>query len=199
MGPVWCYWAFPMEQLCGALGRANLNPRYPFVSMDCRVLEVAQLAQIKYMYNLFEMLDLGDHTQALAKGTCYSAYPASIFVRPRCVIMLNSSLARQLGSYIGEMYDVDSKAVERHIKGRKFNVWAKMQLTCDMNGLKMVTGHAFMPDTETPRRDTTYIKVFSFHCGYLKSPLILSLSLCSMFSSGTVQSVDGPSMLQKAP
>ncbi|KAG8711449.1 hypothetical protein FRC11_002757 [Ceratobasidium sp. 423] len=80
MGPVWCYWAFPMERFCGALVRANLNPRFPYASLDCRVLEVVQLAQIKLMYNLFKTLDLGDRKHALAKGTHYPKYPHSIFV-----------------------------------------------------------------------------------------------------------------------
>jgi hypothetical protein len=80
MGPVWCYWAFPMEHFCGVLGRANLNPCFPFISLDRRVLEVAQLSQIKYMYNLFETLDLGDRKHTLATGMHYPEYPRSIFV-----------------------------------------------------------------------------------------------------------------------
>jgi hypothetical protein len=159
MGPVWCYWAFPMEHFCGALGRANLNPCFPFVSMDRRVLEVAQLAQIKYMYNLFETLDLGNRKLAMATGTRYAAYPDSIFVRPRRVITVDGALARQLGAYIGDMYDVDSKAVERRVKDRRLDAWGKMQQTTEGEGLDIITGHSLMPDTETARRDASFVKV----------------------------------------
>lgn len=168
MGPVWCYWAFPMERFCGAVGRANLNPRYPFVSLDRRVLEVAQLAQIKYMYNLFETLDLGDHKNTMAKGTRYPAYPHSIFVRPRRAITVNSSLAKQLGAYLGDMYDVDSKAVERRIRGRVFDVWGKMQKTTESDGLDIITGYSLMPDTLAPRRDATFVKVSVFRAVSVK-------------------------------
>jgi hypothetical protein len=159
MGPVWCYWAFPMERFCGALGRANLNPHFPFVSMDRRVLEVAQLAQIKYMYNLFDSLDLSDGKHAIATSTRYPEYPHSVFVRPRRIITVNGPLAKQLGAYIGDMYDINPKDVERRIKGRGFNAWGKMQKILGHDGLDIITGHSLMPDTETLRRDATFVKV----------------------------------------
>jgi hypothetical protein len=80
MGPVWCYWTFPMEWFCSALGWANLNLCFPFVSMDRRVLEVVQLMQIKCIYNLFETLDLGGYKSTIAKGLCYPTYLHSVFV-----------------------------------------------------------------------------------------------------------------------
>jgi hypothetical protein len=159
MGPVWCYWAFPMEQYCGALGRANLKPRFPFVSLNRRVLEVAQLAQIKSIYHLFETLDLGHHKQATATGSHYPAYPHTIFVRPHRVITINTPLAKQIGTYLGNLYNVDPKVVERCIMGQKFDAWGKMQQTIKGEGLDIISGHAFLPDTETPRRDATYVKV----------------------------------------
>jgi hypothetical protein len=162
MGPVWCYWAFPMERFCGALGRTNLNPHFPFITMDRRVLEAAQVAQIKYMYSLSETLDLGDHKHAMANGTHYPEYPHSIFVRPRRVVTVDGALARQLGAYIGAMYDVDPKAVERRVKGHRFDAWGKMQQTTGADALDMITGYALMPDTETPRRDATFVKVKYF-------------------------------------
>ncbi|CAE7076308.1 unnamed protein product [Rhizoctonia solani] len=161
MGPVWCYWAFPMERFCGALGRANLNPRFPFASMDRRVLEVAQLAQIKCIYNLFEALDLGDRKHAIARGVHYPEYPDSVFVRPRRTITVNVTLSQELGTYIGNLYEVDSKAIERRVKGRNFDAWGKMQQTTNVDKPEMITGHSFMPDTETPRRDATFVKYVS--------------------------------------
>ncbi|CCO36635.1 hypothetical protein BN14_10777 [Rhizoctonia solani AG-1 IB] len=60
MGPVWAYWAFPMERFCGALARASKSQRYPYSSLNCCVLQTLQLLQIKHMYNLTEQLDLED-------------------------------------------------------------------------------------------------------------------------------------------
>ncbi|KAF8599811.1 hypothetical protein BDV93DRAFT_411994, partial [Ceratobasidium sp. AG-I] len=50
MGPVWCYWAFPMECFCGALARAGKSRRFPWASLNRHVLEVAQLSQLKLIY-----------------------------------------------------------------------------------------------------------------------------------------------------
>ncbi|KAG8686434.1 hypothetical protein FRC11_008958, partial [Ceratobasidium sp. 423] len=158
MGPVWCYWAFPMEWFCGALGRTNLNPCFPFVSMDWRVLEVAQLVQIKYMYNLFETLDLGDCKHVTARGESYPKYPHAIFVQPSRVITVNAPLTKQLGVYIGDMYGVDPKTTVSQIKGRWLSAWGKMQQTANKDGLEMITGHALMPGTETPHCNTTFVK-----------------------------------------
>lgn len=58
MGPVWCYWAFPMERYCGRLKRAVRSRRHPYGSLDRYVLEDAQLTQIKAFYNLTEELAL---------------------------------------------------------------------------------------------------------------------------------------------
>ncbi|KAF8599740.1 hypothetical protein BDV93DRAFT_428658, partial [Ceratobasidium sp. AG-I] len=56
MGPVWCYWAFPMERFCGAIARANKSRRYPYSSINRRVLQLSQLSQIKLTYGLTEEL-----------------------------------------------------------------------------------------------------------------------------------------------
>lgn len=58
MGPVWCYWAFPMERYCGRLKPAIRSRRCPYSSLNRYVLEDAQLTQIKAFYNLAEELSL---------------------------------------------------------------------------------------------------------------------------------------------
>jgi hypothetical protein len=57
-GPVWCYWAFPMERYCGALQPAIRSRRFPYASLDRYVTENAQLTQIKVVYNISEELAL---------------------------------------------------------------------------------------------------------------------------------------------
>lgn len=50
-GPVWAYWAFPMERFCGLLQPAIRSRRYPYPSMDTYVVATAQLALIKLKFN----------------------------------------------------------------------------------------------------------------------------------------------------
>lgn len=66
MGPVWCYWAFPMERYCGKLLHAIRSRRYPYPSLDRFVTEDAQLTQIQVMYNLFDELSLKRSRQVAA-------------------------------------------------------------------------------------------------------------------------------------
>ncbi|KAG8756115.1 hypothetical protein FRC11_005538, partial [Ceratobasidium sp. 423] len=129
--------------------------------MDQHVLEVVQLAQIKYMYNLFETLDLGNCKHVTARGESYPEYPHAIFVQPSHVITVNAPLAKQLGAYIGDMYGVDPKTTASQIKGRWLSAWGKMQQMANKDGLEMIMGHALMPDTETPHRNATFVKYIS--------------------------------------
>ena len=57
-GPMWAYWAFPMERYCGSLVPAVRSRRFPFPSIDRYVTEVAQLAQVKINHHLHETLAL---------------------------------------------------------------------------------------------------------------------------------------------
>lgn len=58
MGPVWCYWAYPMERYCGRLQPAIKSRRFPYASLDRYAVELSQLTQIQLRYNLAEELSL---------------------------------------------------------------------------------------------------------------------------------------------
>ncbi|RXW12674.1 hypothetical protein EST38_g13181 [Candolleomyces aberdarensis] len=58
LGPVWVYWAFPMERFCGRLARFIRSRRFPFSNLDNQVLAHAQMTQIKNHYNLHTELSL---------------------------------------------------------------------------------------------------------------------------------------------
>jgi hypothetical protein len=51
-GPVWCYWAFPMDRYCGSPQPGIRSLRFPWVSIDRYLIETAQLTQIKTIYNI---------------------------------------------------------------------------------------------------------------------------------------------------
>ena len=55
-GPMWAYWAFPMERYCGSLLPAIRSRRFPFPGIDRYVTEVAQLTQIKMNHCLHNAL-----------------------------------------------------------------------------------------------------------------------------------------------
>jgi hypothetical protein len=55
-GPMWAYWAFPMERYCGSLTPAIRSRRFPFPSLDRYITELAQLTQIKMFHQLQDAL-----------------------------------------------------------------------------------------------------------------------------------------------
>jgi hypothetical protein len=58
MGPVWRYWAFPMEHYCGLLQPAIRSCCFPYALIDKFVIENAQVPQIKVVYNKSKELTL---------------------------------------------------------------------------------------------------------------------------------------------
>ena len=63
-GPVWAYWAFPMERYCALLqGAVAKSRRHPYETLNRFVLEEAQLTQIKMQYNISDELDLDPLTE----------------------------------------------------------------------------------------------------------------------------------------
>jgi hypothetical protein len=57
-GPIWAYWAFPMERFCGELKMAIKSRRFPYSAIDNHLVAVAQLTQIKLRYNCVQELSL---------------------------------------------------------------------------------------------------------------------------------------------
>ncbi|TRM55459.1 hypothetical protein BD626DRAFT_358155, partial [Schizophyllum amplum] len=50
MGPVWAYWAFPMERYCGRLQTGLRNRRFPWSSLNEYVIAAARLDQVKLRF-----------------------------------------------------------------------------------------------------------------------------------------------------
>jgi hypothetical protein len=57
-GPVWTYWAYPMERHCNTLLQAIKSRRHPYTSISSFVTATAQLDQIRLVYDLHETLCL---------------------------------------------------------------------------------------------------------------------------------------------
>jgi len=79
-GPVWAYWAFPMERYCGALQPAIKSRRYPYPSIDAHVVASAQLTQVKLRFNLEDKLSLRPPKNDTIRGA---------FIHPACEWLVN--------------------------------------------------------------------------------------------------------------
>jgi len=58
MGPVWAYWAFPMERHCGDILRNIRSRRFPYANINKYVASHAQLMHITLLYGLHGKLSL---------------------------------------------------------------------------------------------------------------------------------------------
>ena len=59
-GPVWCYWAFPMERYGGHIVKPGItNYRFPYSSLDQYLLRKTRLHQLGIIYGITEQLKLG--------------------------------------------------------------------------------------------------------------------------------------------
>lgn len=62
-----------MERFCGSLLPAIKSRRHPWASIDRRILELAQLFQIKAIYSLSTALDLRCRRKIEKSGTVLAA------------------------------------------------------------------------------------------------------------------------------
>jgi len=58
MGPVWAYWAFPMERYCGDIGRNIKSRRFPYATINKYITSQAQLTHVTLLYGLHDKLSL---------------------------------------------------------------------------------------------------------------------------------------------
>ncbi|KZO91287.1 hypothetical protein CALVIDRAFT_489305, partial [Calocera viscosa TUFC12733] len=49
-GPVWAYWAFPMERYCGQLQSAVTGRLNPYPGIDRHIRQLCQWEQLKLKY-----------------------------------------------------------------------------------------------------------------------------------------------------
>ncbi|TFK19795.1 hypothetical protein FA15DRAFT_682829 [Coprinopsis marcescibilis] len=63
MGPMWVYWAFPMEQYCLKLSRAITSRRFPWSNLSNRVTATAQLTEIGQRYGCLQEISFKKRLQ----------------------------------------------------------------------------------------------------------------------------------------
>ncbi|QRV97963.1 Transposase family Tnp2 protein [Ceratobasidium sp. AG-Ba] len=158
MGPVWCYWAFPMERLCGSLLRANKSRRFPYSSLDHRVLQIAQLAQLKLIYGLREHLNIDRRRMTVVSGTKYDGNPDLVFAEPRRELRLSRSTRRKVAAYIGAYLGIDPVIVRNAIAKRRFVQWGRMQQVDHNGGGDLIRAHAISPSCNHTSRDASFVK-----------------------------------------
>lgn len=59
VGPVSCYWAYPMERFCSFIGASVKSRRFPYANIARRIRDTAQIRVAKELYNLHDVISFG--------------------------------------------------------------------------------------------------------------------------------------------
>ncbi|KAJ7168417.1 hypothetical protein C8R43DRAFT_1085761 [Mycena crocata] len=167
MGPSWCYWAYPMERFCGSLLPAIKSRRYPWASIDRRILELAQLFQIKAIYSLSKTLDLRRH-------------PHCVLIHPREVRPISGALRKQISSYLASLYNVTTQQILPLILS-PLEHWGKIQ---------WLEGGDMMHASELGKhgtRDMTYVQFNDDKYGQLRLLLVVKLEPSEVLQTSTTK------------
>lgn len=65
-GPVWTSWCFIMERMCFNIKNSLTSRLHPYGTLNQQVKREAQLATIKFRYDMFEELNLNGDTETTA-------------------------------------------------------------------------------------------------------------------------------------
>ncbi|KAJ7771163.1 hypothetical protein DFH07DRAFT_866511 [Mycena maculata] len=156
-GPVWAYWAFPMERFCGQLQPCIKSRRFPFASIDGYVVATVQLGIIK-VKNAID-LRLGPPKLNLAKGYfSHSSYPTCVLLPPHENLDSNSldpGLVQKIAICLSTRYDQNMATICKYFKPENVQQWAKIER---LEGGDCMLASAMIHAEPEDRRDATYVR-----------------------------------------
>ena len=192
MGPVWAYWAFPMERFCGKLLRCIKSRRHPFANIDSYITAVAQLDQIKNRYNAHNQLDLlpqkVGNSREFAFEECKCFCPCSKLVIIHAHIYIHSldpmlvlGYPRQIHTTISQgllskiivtlvtRYNTTRTIIKRHLSVQDIEIWGKIRR---LDGGDTMRAAAVGRANAEDKRDASYVRVSVLFCFLLPSFLL---------------------------
>ncbi|KAJ7588304.1 hypothetical protein C8J56DRAFT_786059, partial [Mycena floridula] len=147
-GPVWCYWAFPMERYCGVLQPAIKSRRHPFASLDRFVVEDSQLTQIKTVYDKVEALSL--------KPPPAKPNPTCRLLPPRAPERPDVSTLKPLIGALATRFNVTVNIIRTALKDAMIEEWGRVQRIDSAAG--DVIRSSSLGTIREDSRDATYVR-----------------------------------------
>ncbi|KAJ7029445.1 hypothetical protein C8F04DRAFT_962791 [Mycena alexandri] len=141
VGPVWAYWAFPMERFCGRLQPCIKSRRFPFASIDGHVVATAQLAIIKVQHGCDDAIHQPD--------------PTCVLLPPhRTNAPLTTPLENRIAIALATRFDTNVATIKKYFKPSEVDQWAKVERLDD--GDRMLASS--MVSSMEDRRDATFVR-----------------------------------------
>ncbi|EKM79778.1 hypothetical protein AGABI1DRAFT_91151 [Agaricus bisporus var. burnettii JB137-S8] len=171
-GPVWTYWAFPMERHCNALLPSIRSRRHPYASISAFVTAMAQLHQIRLKYNVHLELCLSPEVEKFSRNAFVSdSYPSYKLHQPRRLEVISLHLQDKFYAALATRFE-KTKAVIQAIVDLNKPITQYGRITCLGGGdtiyVQMVDKYA-----RYQNRRSEYVKRTFF--GQAKRVLVLDL------------------------
>ncbi|TFK58699.1 hypothetical protein BDN72DRAFT_781697 [Pluteus cervinus] len=156
-GPVWTYWAFPMERFCGFLQPSIKSRRFPFANIDNYVVSSAQLTQIKNRYNLYNELLLKPAVTAISRRE-YSvpAYQTCVLLPPRVKSPeLPVGIIEKIVVSLATRYNVSMAKSRKHFSIKNLQLFGRVER---LDGGDIMTASLVKKSTAEDRRDASFVR-----------------------------------------
>ncbi|KAL4243606.1 hypothetical protein ABKN59_011880 [Abortiporus biennis] len=145
-GPVWAYWAFPMERYCGWLQPSISSRYFPYASLNWFVLDNSRLRHIKLIYDIEEKLQLGPPKVDQGKSyvdysTCTTHYPY------HQSISLTPELKQKILNHLTLRFSV-SPMVAKAALPEDFEEWGKIRIFNDGDLIRTARLQSQREDTQ---------------------------------------------------
>ncbi|KAF7783322.1 hypothetical protein Agabi119p4_2698 [Agaricus bisporus var. burnettii] len=157
-GPVWTYWAYPMERHCNTLLPSIRSRRHPYASINAFVVATAQLDQICLTYNLYKELSLSllreDEETASIHIMTHNSYPSYKLYPPKRVELISPPLRAKIYSTLATRFNMTLTTIQAVI--------SLDQPILQFGKVVRLEGDRMMADdlsqSREDTRDATYIK-----------------------------------------
>ncbi|XP_006464005.1 hypothetical protein AGABI2DRAFT_145161 [Agaricus bisporus var. bisporus H97] len=118
-GPVWTYWAYPMERHCNTLLPSIRSRRHPYASINAFVVATAQLDQICLTYDLYKELSLSlleeNEETASIHILTHDSYPSYKLYPPKRVELISPSLRAKIYATLATRLNTTSTIIQAAI------------------------------------------------------------------------------------
>jgi hypothetical protein len=202
-GPMWAYWAFPMERYCGSLTPAIQSRRFPFPSIDRHIVELAQLTQIKMVHQLHDVLSLkasmhgvaGQFSDPQCKHsgglmaqihlTAYMADPTYMLLPPCNRSAILPSLAGKIATSLSTLFNLPVNEIRPRLRKATLKQYGKVQR---LDGGDTMNASRLVPVSDG-LRDATFVRIsFGFRLLWILPPYIVVSLKCQSTRMHVTQS-----------
>ncbi|KAF7347089.1 hypothetical protein MVEN_01462900 [Mycena venus] len=155
-GPVWCYWAFPMERYCGSIQPGIRSRRFPWASIDRYVLEIAQLTQIQTLYNVVDELALRTPRGVVQGSLSDPSYPSCILLPPKSPTRPERNQITSIAAALSTRTGATMTQVNAALRTAVIEEWGKVRRIDSEAGDTMRSCSLGL--TAEDARDATYVR-----------------------------------------